>query len=177
MKYFTFEEFEQSEKARKHGIDNTIPKECKKKIEALVENVLDPLREEYGKPILISSGYRCRGLNKLIGGSSTSQHCKGEAADLVVDEGKDGLLRLMEIILENGMMVDQCIIERSGKSTWLHVSWKFGGPQRNQFLTYKDGKYARLDKEYIWVIMLHRDLPIEKREDEDDGTLTYGGCV
>lgn len=173
MKYFTFEEFEYSETAKKQGIDNAIPKTAKKNIEALVEHVLDPLRELYGKPIIVSSGYRCRALNKAIGGVSTSQHCKGEAADLVVKDGKAGLLRLLEILLENNMQFDQVIFERSGNGFWLHVSWKFSGPQRNDILTYNNGKYTRIGREYAWVILLHRDLPIGKSKED---TLPYGGC-
>lgn len=160
MKYFTFEEFEKSDTAKKLGIDNTIPKECKGNIEALVDTVLDPLREAYNKPINISSGYRTRELNAKLKGSSTSQHCKGEAADLVVKDGKKGLKDLMVYILYFQLPIDQAIFEVSGNSVWLHVSHKRNGVNRNQFLTYLNGAYTVVTPEYMWSVICGLDLPI-----------------
>ena len=59
-----------------------LPPFARENIEALVENVLDPLRERYGKPIVVNSGYRCAKHNKEVGGVANSQHVKGEAADI-----------------------------------------------------------------------------------------------
>ena len=68
MRYFTFQEFERSATAIRHGIDNTIPEQAKKNIAILVDNVLDPLRSWWGKPIIVTSGYRNTELNRLVGG-------------------------------------------------------------------------------------------------------------
>ena len=81
MKYFTFPEFEYSLTAALKGYDNEAPREVRRNIEYLVDTVLDPLREYLGSPIVITSGYRCRDLNNDVGGSPTSQHLLGLAAD------------------------------------------------------------------------------------------------
>ena len=80
-KNFKYSEFERSDKAKEHGIDNTIPEELKPRIKALVDNVLQPLRDVWGA-MPINSGYRCRELNEKVGGVETSQHFKAEAADI-----------------------------------------------------------------------------------------------
>ncbi|MBR3021118.1 MAG: peptidase M15 [Bacteroidaceae bacterium] len=81
MKYFSFPEFEQSVTAALKGYDNSAPREAQRNIEYLVDTVLDPLREHLAQPIVITSGYRCRDLNHDVGGSPTSQHLLGLAAD------------------------------------------------------------------------------------------------
>ena len=83
MKYFTISEMLKSDTARKHGIWNGATKEHEENLRALIENVLDPLRERYGKPLRVTSGYRCPKLNNLVGGTPNSQHMRGEAADIV----------------------------------------------------------------------------------------------
>ena len=82
MKYFTFNELCESGTAKTHNIDNTPNEQIKINLRNLVDNCLDVIREKYGKPITVSSGYRCPALNKVVGGASTSQHTKGQAADL-----------------------------------------------------------------------------------------------
>jgi len=82
MKYFTINELCASATASRLGIQNIPTEEIKTNLIALVDNVLDPLRTEYGKPIIVSSGFRCKMLNLAIGGSKTSQHMKGQAADI-----------------------------------------------------------------------------------------------
>lgn len=116
-------------------------------VKALVENVLDPLREKYGKPIRVNSGYRCPKHNLAVGGASRSQHLLGEAADIapvssfrVQDPGyKDELARLVEIIKENGKF-DQLIIYPS----FVHVSWKRFGPNRKQTLRKVSNGYQKV---------------------------------
>lgn len=104
-------------------------------VKALVENVLDPLREKYGKPIKVNSGYRCPKHNLAVGGATQSQHMKGEAADIapvglqVTAYGLKELERLVEIIKQNGKW-DQMIVY----PTFVHVSWKRFGPNRKQTL-------------------------------------------
>lgn len=116
-------------------------------VKALVENVLDPLREKYGKPIRVNSGYRCPKHNLAVGGASRSQHLLGEAADIapvssfrVQDLGyKDELARMVEIIKENGKF-DQLIIYPS----FVHVSWKRFGPNRKQTLRKVSNGYQKV---------------------------------
>lgn len=149
MKYFTFTEFERSAIARRYAIDNTMPEAAKKNAAALVDNVLDPLREAWGGPIDVSSGYRCAALNKAVGGAAGSQHMAGEAADIrvyvrdskgryvrdsagnaIVD--KAGNRKLMGLILELGLEYDQLIDEQD--YSWIHVSYKRGAGNRKQTL-------------------------------------------
>ena len=82
MKYFTIKELCNSSTAVKLNIDNTPNSEIVNNLEQLVYYILDPLREAFGKAIYVNSGYRCLNLNKAVGGSDTSQHCFGLAADI-----------------------------------------------------------------------------------------------
>ena len=82
MKFFTIAELCRSNTADRLGINNRCRQEHVTALTALVDNVLDPLREWYGKPITVNSGYRCPELNVAVKGSKTSQHMKGEAADI-----------------------------------------------------------------------------------------------
>ena len=82
MKYFTIKELTRSTTAQLRGIDNTPSQQVINNLTALVENVLDPLREAWGAPIHVNSGYRCPALNKAVSGVPASQHMLGEAADI-----------------------------------------------------------------------------------------------
>jgi hypothetical protein len=115
---FTWEEMTHSETACKHGIGNIPGKEEQQAIEGLVKRVLQPLREAYGGPIRISSGYRCRELNRLAGGSPHSQHITGEAADCVAGNAQ----HLLGVLLGNDIPFDQAILYK--KQNFLHVSIK-----------------------------------------------------
>ena len=122
MEYFTMGEFIRSDTAAKLGIDNRCKMEHVPNIKALVANVLAPLRKAYGKPIRITSGFRCPALNKAVGGSPTSQHMKGMAADIVgtpntVAENT----RLFYLIQSLGLPFDQLIDEKGMR--WVHVSF------------------------------------------------------
>ena len=107
-------------------------------IEALVENVLDPLRERYGKPIIVNSGYRCAKHNKAVGGASNSQHMVGEAADITAGS-PEGNEKLLKILLESKNF-DQLIIY----PTFLHVSWKRVGQNRRMVLEKTAKGYRRI---------------------------------
>ena len=87
MKYFTIEELTRSATATTRGIDNTPTPEIKANLERLVDKVLDGLREIYGKPITVNSGYRCPELNKAVGGSKTSDHCFDEKTEILTTKG------------------------------------------------------------------------------------------
>ena len=150
MKYFTISEMLKSETALKHGIWNGASREAEENLRALVDNVLDPLREAYGKPIRVTSGYRCPKLNTLVGGSPNSQHMKGEAADIVgspIGVGDCGSKPAMRILGEENLKLgklieqlgnyDQLIYEQcdaNGNPRWIHVSWKRNGWNRKQIL-------------------------------------------
>lgn len=85
MKYFTFRELLHSEVALRNDVDNLPPQREKAKVylnlQVLVDNLLDPIRERFTVPMIITSGYRCKKVNKLVGGVDNSQHMKGEAVD------------------------------------------------------------------------------------------------
>ena len=120
MKYFTIAELCKSKTAMERGIDNTPTKEAIERLTTLVDNVLDPLREAYGKPITVSSGYRSPKLNSVTKGSSkTSQHMTGEAADISV-YNKEGNKWLFEYIRDH-LPFDQLIDEYD--YSWVHVSF------------------------------------------------------
>ena len=87
MKYFTLQELTRSDTAKRLSIDNTPDAAVMSHLETLVERLLDPLREAFGRPIIVTSGYRCPELNKAVGGSPTSPHLQGYAADLVPKAG------------------------------------------------------------------------------------------
>ena len=82
MKHFTPAEFTRSDTARRLGIDNSLPPELLPNLERLVAEVLDPLREWYGRPIYVNSGYRSPELNRAVGGVANSFHLTGCAADI-----------------------------------------------------------------------------------------------
>ena len=122
MKYFTIEEMTKSSTAKANGIDNTPSEEEVLKLQKLIEAVLDPLREWYGKPIKVNSGYRCEALNKAIGGAKSSQHMLGEAADITVGS-KEENEKLFDYIKDN-LEFDQLINESN--FSWVHVSYREG---------------------------------------------------
>jgi hypothetical protein len=129
MRHFTLQDLTASPTAALHGLDNTPPCEAERHLEALVEQVLDPLREAWGGPIYVTSGYRCPALNRLVGGVEGSQHTLGQAADITAGKPADNQ-RLLRLIKRLRLPVDQVIDERHG--TWLHVS--HGPRNRKQFL-------------------------------------------
>ena len=130
MKHFTISELLHSATALKHKLWNGAPKEAEENLRALVDEVLDPLREAYGKPIRVTSGYRCPRLNNLVGGSPNSQHMRGEAADIQPVVGNESDLdELARILIANGKF-DQLILY----PTFIHVSHKHFGWNRKQIL-------------------------------------------
>ena len=128
-KNFTLEEFTRSETAERMGIKNVPGNREKLALVNLCAKLLQPLRDIYGKPIHINSGYRCPELNKAVGGEANSQHQFGFAADLSID-GK--ARELLELIEENHLPFDQAILYR--KRNLLHVSLKLEGEQREQII-------------------------------------------
>ena len=136
MKYFTIEELTYSQTAVKKGIRNETTPEVEQNLIALVCVVLDPAREKWGTAIHVSSGYRCPELNKAVGGVPTSQHLKGEAADITAGSRRENA-ELGRLIVKSGCF-DQVIFEQSNRECtecdWIHVSWKRVGTNRRNVL-------------------------------------------
>lgn len=137
MKYFSIDEMIASSTA--NGIDNTPDAASVANLTNLVDYLLDPLRQLYGKPIYVSSGYRCPELNSKVGGSATSEHLKGMAADITAGS-KDENKKLFELIEKNfvfGQMIDE------KDFAWVHVSFN---PERmrNRILRYNGSGYATI---------------------------------
>lgn len=121
-KYFTIAEMVKSETADRRGIDNRLPKALICNVDGLIDNVLDPLREAYGKPVIVTSGYRCEALNKAVGGSKTSEHMKGMAADIVgTPNTKTENKKLFNLVQELNLPFTQLIDEKN--FSWVHVSY------------------------------------------------------
>lgn len=129
MKYFTIKELCKSQTALQKGINNTPNSTIINNLKQLVYYILDPLREKYGKPITVSSGYRCRALNNAVNGSKTSSHMEGLAADITVGSPKKNKI-LFELIIQMDLPFDQLIDEKNFK--WIHVS--FSKNPRKQIL-------------------------------------------
>ncbi len=135
-KNFTRAEIEHSNTAKRLGISNEMSEKHLENMQRLIDNLIQPLRDELG-PIRISSGYRSPALNRAIGGSSRSQHSKAEALD--IQFWKDGKMNnkvLYDWIIDSGLEFDQMINEFD--FSWIHISLK-GKGNRNQILeAYKD---------------------------------------
>ena len=131
-------ELTRSDSAKRNGISNMPTAEHIENLKNLAENVFEKVRNHFGKPIRISSGYRSKELNAKIGGSSTSQHCTGEAIDIDMD-GTDISNKEVFDFIKNNLIFDQCIAEYPTKKniSWVHVSWESKGKQRKQILVAK----------------------------------------
>ena len=153
--HFKLREFVVSQTARDHGLDNTPPAEAVENLRALCVHTLEPLREALGLPIVITSGYRTRELNRLlVCHSNKSQHMSGEAADFYVAEPKDLnlepgtlnpakptrrelLIRAFRLIItDDSIAFDQCIIYPS----FIHVSYVRSGRKNRSKLTKANGQ-------------------------------------
>lgn len=144
MKYFTITELTRSSTAKRLGISNTPTKEVKENLIALGENILDPLREAWGAPIIVTSGYRCAKLNKAIGGAKNSQHMYGQAADIrTVSDKREDNMKLLRKLIEMELPFDKLIaesVDSSGRPDWIHVS--YSSLNRRIKLTCKGGRYS-----------------------------------
>lgn len=158
MKYFTMNEFIRSDEAKKRNIDNTPTDYQKHNVIEMVDNLLDPLREAWaehcmrwhlGTPaIIVSSGIRSKALNEAVGGSKTSAHYHGWAADLIPKNGnlKEFKKFCIEWLFDKAF--DQFISEDENANNiprWIHIGYKNGsGKQREQYKYMKNGKYYYL---------------------------------
>lgn len=140
--YFTIEELLYSDTALKKRIRNKTSKAIEDSLDLLITAVLDPLRKAYGKPITVTSGYRCKELNKAVGGVSNSQHTTGCAADITAGS-RSANQALARLIVSLNLPYDQCIDEKGLQ--WVHVS--IAPPMscaRKQLLRYDGRKYTSI---------------------------------
>ena len=134
--HFSLAEFTKSQTAERKGIDNTPSEEHIEKMKVLCESVLESIRYHFEKPIMINSGYRSPDLCEAIGSKPTSQHAKGEAADIEIP-GVDNA-ELAKYIQDN-LNFDQLILEcytGDPSSGWVHVSYVGLHANRKDVLTY-----------------------------------------
>lgn len=142
MKHFTIKELCASTTAKAHGIDNTPSVEIKENIRALIENILDPVREAWKGPVYVSSGYRCPKLNSLVGGSANSHHQKGLAADIYVratlNMSAESATRSLFNTIKSmpDLPFCQLIYEINPKtgSKWVHISFEPGKTPRREII-------------------------------------------
>lgn len=118
-RYFSIEELCKSDTATARGIDNTPNEEVKANLEALIENVLDPLREAYGKPIYVNSGYRSPELNRAVGGVANSFHLQGYACDIDMGDKEDNQ-PIFDYIKDNLLFTE---LGWEGNGRWVHVAY------------------------------------------------------
>ena len=130
---FSLEEMCRSNTASMRGLPNVPNAEQVKNLQQLCENVLQPLRNHLGKPVVINSGFRSQAVNMAVGGAKNSQHTKGEAADIKCKDYPYAK-EIYTWIMDN-LKFDQVILERKGKAVWVHVSFRTNGKNRQQALT------------------------------------------
>ena len=147
---FALKEFTESVTAIRNSVDNSPTPEHIRNIQLLVKFVLQPLREALNKPIKVTSGYRSESLNKLIGGSKRSQHCKGQAADIQfrVDGVMDNKV-VWDKIIELGLPFDQMINEF--EFSWIHISYNHEHNRKSLLEAYKENgrtkyKYHKIER-------------------------------
>ena len=124
MKYFSIQELTASATALREGIDNRPSKCAYHLLHVLVDQLLDPIREAWGEPIVVSSGYRCKQLNALVGGVKNSHHILGCAADIIAGNRADHrkLFKMIQKMQQEGRIkFTQLILEGDGR--WIHISY------------------------------------------------------
>lgn len=122
--YFTLSELTYSATATAHSIQNVPSAEAVKNLESLVLNVLDPLRKRWGVPIYVTSGYRCEALNARVGGSKTSYHLQGMAADITSRCPFHNAALFTEIRImhrEGKLPLTECYLSQQG--TYIHIAY------------------------------------------------------
>ena len=143
-KYFTLEELTRSQTAALNGYDNTPNAKQKRDLLRLID-YLDGIREEFGEPIKVTSGFRSWDVNHAVGGVKKSQHLAGQAADIVPAKSPERLRELFDLIRKRGGY-QQVIYERKGQSVWVHVAIPpLGEMPKQEAMTTNDGKnFTRL---------------------------------
>jgi hypothetical protein len=141
-KYVSLAEVTRSDTAKRKGIDNSPTAEHLENLKVICDEVFDKVREHFGVPIYISSGYRSAALNKAIGGSATSDHNNGRALDLDQDGHGNGV-RNKDVFnyIINNLEFDQCIGEfqrADGDFDWVHVGYRKGANRKQILIAYRD---------------------------------------
>lgn len=131
-KNFDLNEFTYSKTAVERGINNYPQAYEQGSLKNLCVNLLQPLRDALGESISINSGYRCKQLNDAVGGSKTSQHMRGEAADCAI---KGNAADLLDLLIKLNISFDQALLYKS--KNFLHLSLKREGTNRRQIIKYK----------------------------------------
>ena len=137
-KNFTLTEFTKSQTALRQGIDNTPNDEHLASAKLLFEHVVQPVRDHFG-PTVINSGYRGPALNTAVGGSSTSQHCKGEAADIECPGTANyDVAKWIEDTLDFDQLILEFYTPGIPDSGWVHVSYKAEGNRKSILTAMKE---------------------------------------
>jgi hypothetical protein len=134
--HVTLEEMTRSQTALRKGMDNTAPPAVIRRMEKLARDLLEPIRALLGVPLQINSGYRCDRLNRAVGGSRTSQHMTGDAAD-IVPIGLDKVAAF-HTIRTSDLLYNQ-LIEECGATGWIHVAQAFEGALPKRQVLYARG--------------------------------------
>ena len=129
--YFSMSELVHSDTAVRYKINNMPDMRSMDCMLDLIFYLLNPLRTYLKRPVIVSSGFRCKELNTKVGGQSNSQHLKGQAVDIVVEGMK--AKELAKFIINTNLEFDQLIVERKGNVEWVHVSY-VKDKNRNQYL-------------------------------------------
>jgi hypothetical protein len=131
--HLVLSEVTRSDMAKRKGVSNMPTPEHIENFKILAENIFEPIRKHFGVPIMISSGYRSKELNKAIGGATSSQHLLGQALDLDMDGTPNGVTNKMVFdYIKANLNFDQLINEFD--YSWVHVSYNPSGKQRKQIL-------------------------------------------
>jgi len=151
-KYVSLAEVTRSDTAKRKGIDNSPTAEHLENLKVISEEVFDKVREYFGVPIFISSGYRSAALNKAIGGSATSDHNLGKALDLDQDGHGNGV-RNIDVLnyIINNLEFDQVIAEfkrADGDFDWVHVGYRKGANRKQVLEAYRDANGKTKYKPY-----------------------------
>ena len=137
---FTLEELTKSETALRKGMDNTPGSVEVDNLKTLAEKVLQPIREAFGKGVKVNSGYRHPEVNAAVGGSRTSDHCKGQAADIEIPGVPNHTLAMW---IEANLDFTQLILEFYTKgvpdSGWVHVSYDVNNLKKQSMTAVKEG--------------------------------------
>lgn len=136
-KSFTLEEMCYSSTANARGLQNYPDSKAQENLKKLCVDILQPIRDKYGKPIYINSGYRNPQLNRVVGGSQSSQHITGSAADIDTNNNRELWDMIVKMIKSNEITVGQLIWEKgdSNAPDWIHISLPY--TKVNQILKLK----------------------------------------
>ena len=140
-KNLSLSEMTKSRTASRLGIDNSPTPDHFKNMQVLANKIFQPIRDYFGVSFSVSSGYRSEALNKAIGGSTKSQHCKGQAIDIDRDYRHDPNNAQVFHYIKDNLEFDQLIWEFGAEPKWIHVSWNKKKNRKQVLVTKRKGKY------------------------------------